>query len=121
MVTQKKNTNRLERVNALIQKELGPILNSVLENEKGIVTITKVETSRDLKWAKVWVSIVGGEDKVILNMLEQNIYHIQGKLNAIFSMKIIPRIQFFLDTSARYAERINQLIQTLSDKNRAEQ
>ena len=54
----KKDTNRIAKVNSLIQHELGPVLLEYLRDFKGLVTITKVDTSRDMKWAKVWVSII---------------------------------------------------------------
>ena len=53
----KKDTNRIAKVNSLIQHELGPVLHEFLDWQKGLVTITKVETSRDMKWAKIWISI----------------------------------------------------------------
>jgi ribosome-binding factor A len=53
----KKDTNRIAKVNSLIQHELGPVLNEFLDWQKGLVTITKVETSKDMKYAKIWISI----------------------------------------------------------------
>jgi ribosome-binding factor A len=66
MQTQRKNTNRIEKVEALIQKEVGKILHNILDTELGLVTVSKVEASRDLRWAKVWVSIVGKDDNIVL-------------------------------------------------------
>ena len=56
--TERKNPNRIQKVNSLIEHQLAPILLTALEGQKGLVTITKVETSRDMKWAKVWISIL---------------------------------------------------------------
>lgn len=53
----KKDTNRIAKVNSLIQHELGPVLHEFLDWQNGLVTITKVETSKDMKWAKIWISI----------------------------------------------------------------
>ncbi len=53
----KKDTNRIAKVNSLIQHELGPVLHKFLDWQKGLVTITKVETSKDMKYAKIWISI----------------------------------------------------------------
>ena len=53
----KKDTNRIAKVNSLIEHELGPVLHEFLDWQKGLVTITKVETSRDMKYAKIWISI----------------------------------------------------------------
>src|SRR5579862_3134684 len=123
----KKGTNRIAKVNSLIQKELGPVLHEFLDWQKGLVTITKVETSRDMKWAKIWISILHPDplikpgkatvpndipamDKKIMDFLHTNIYDIQGEVNKHFHTKIIPRISFHLDVSPRYVEHIDELI-----------
>ncbi len=106
----KKDTNRIAKVNSLIEKELGPVLHEFLDWQKGLVTITKVDTSKDMKWAKIWISIFNGDDDKILNFLAKNIYDIQGELNKNFATKIIPRISFKLDTSPRYVQHIDELI-----------
>ena len=59
----RKETNRMEKVNSLIQHILGQTLLPYLKNQKGLTTITKVDTSRDMKWAKVWISVVGDDEK----------------------------------------------------------
>lgn len=130
----KKDTNRIAKVNSLIQKELGPILHEFLEWHKGLVTITKVETSKDMKWAKIWISIfhekltrkgpnnevinVSNEvlDKKVLDFLVKNIYDIQGEVNKHFHTKIIPRISFYLDVSPRYVEHIDELIKEVHEE-----
>ena len=105
-----KDTNRIAKVNSLIEKELGPILHEFLDWQKGMITISKVETSRDMKYAKIWISIFNGNDASILKFLADNIYNIQGEVNKHFATKIIPRISFHLDTSPRYVEHIDELI-----------
>ena len=115
----KKDTNRIAKVNSLIEHELGPVLHEFLDSQKGLVTISKVDTSRDMKWAKVWISIFNGDDKKILEFLTKNIYDIQGEMNKHFATKIIPRISFQLDTSPRYAQHIEELVKQINknDKN----
>ena len=89
------------------------------QGQEGLVTITKVETSKDMKWAKIWISIfnAGSElkdsavlNKKIMDFLAKNIYDIQGEVNKHFHTKIIPRISFHLDTSPRYAQHIEELV-----------
>ncbi len=121
----KKDTNRIAKVNSLIEHSLGPILHEALDWQNGIVTISRVETSRDMKWAKVWISVFYPKstptkknaeqdpavlDKAILSYLSKNIYHIQGEMNKNFHTKIIPKISFYLDTAPRYVEHIDELI-----------
>ena len=109
----KKPTNRIAKVNSLIEHALGPILHEFLEGQNGLVTISKIETSRDMKWAKIWISIFGGDDKAILLFIRENIYKLQGEVNRKFATKIIPRLQFFLDTTPRNAQHISELIEKI--------
>ena len=112
----KAKPNRAARANSLIQEVLGPVLREFLENTKGLVTISKVETTKDLRWAKVWLSIFDGDDEKILGTINRNIYQIQGEVNRHFSSKIIPRLQFFLDTSPRYVQHIDELIKEIHEE-----
>jgi ribosome-binding factor A len=75
MIKKPKNPNRIARVNALIKRELGPILHKLLQGQKGLVTISKVETSRDMKWTKVWISIFGGGQLALKNNSEAGLPH----------------------------------------------
>ena len=117
----KKDTNRIAKVNSLIQRALGPVLLQILQGQKGLTTIAKVETSRDMKWAKVWISIFNGNDDKILKYLAANIYEIQGELNKSFHTKVIPKISFYLDTAPRYVEHVEELIRKIHEDKRKEQ
>ena len=112
----KKKTNRIEKVNSLIQQIVGEQIHHHLDEGPGIVTVSKVEASRDLKWAKVWISIIGGDDDRIFKILEHHLYDIQGELNRSLSMKVVPRLQLFLDTSPRYAQHIDELIKQVHEE-----
>jgi ribosome-binding factor A len=119
---QPRNPNRIERVNSLIQQLLGTILLDFFKNGPAIVTISKVECSRDLKWAKVWVTITNAKnDQSIMTHLQKHLYDIQGEINRTLQMKIIPRISFYLDTTARHAARINELFQQIEEEKNDEQ
>jgi ribosome-binding factor A len=112
----KKNTNRIPKVNSLIEHNMGMIIRPYLENQKGIITIKKVETSRDMRWVKVWISIVDGNAGSVLDILRRNIYDIQGELNHHMATKIIPRISFHLDTTGVYAQHINDIFKKIEDE-----
>jgi len=116
---QRKTSNRIERVNSLIQQIVGETIHQYLEEYPALVTVSKVEASRDLKWAKVWISIVGGNDDKVLKTLERNLYDIQGELNRSLAMKVVPRLQLFLDTSPRYAQHIDELIKEIHKEDNA--
>ncbi len=109
-MTQEKPKNRIEKLNSLIQQLVGQSLKDTVETNGGLVTVSRVETSGDSRWAKVWVSIIGGDDDQILANIQKNIYDIQGDLNNKLGMKMTPRLQFFLDTTPRYVQHIDELI-----------
>lgn len=131
----KKDTNRIAKVNSLIQHVLGPIVHEFLDDPSVLITISRVDTSKDMKWAKIWLSIFSGvgkatkdlvdvkksienkteADKKILDYLNKNIYYLQGEMNRGFATKIIPRISFFLDTSPRYVQHIDELLQEIHE------
>lgn len=105
-----KNPNRIPKLNSLLQQIIGESILPYVKNQNGLTTVSQVQVSGDIKWAKVWISIVAGDDDKIFKILNDNIYDIQGELNNKLGMKMTPRIQFFLDTSPRYAQHINELI-----------
>jgi ribosome-binding factor A len=112
----KKPTNRIDKLNSLIQQLVGEIIHPYLHGMNGLTTVSKVEISGDARWAKVWISIVGGDDDEIFTTLKDNIYDIQGELNRRLAMKLVPRLQFFLDTSPRYAQHIDELIKKIHEE-----
>jgi|SRR5579872_4272184 len=113
----KKNSNRIEKVSSLIQHLIGQILLPYFKSgANGIVTVSKVDVSKDMRWAKIWISIVGGDDATVLNILDKNIYEIQGELNQEMRVKIVPKISFHLDTSGRYAAHINEIFKKIEEE-----
>ncbi|MBL8030957.1 MAG: ribosome-binding factor A [Candidatus Doudnabacteria bacterium] len=107
---QKEPRLRIIRLQSLVQELLGKILPEYLGETNALVTVNQVEISGDMRHAKVWLSVLGGDDKVIFKIIEKHIYAIQGELNRELPMKLVPRLQFNLDTSPRYAEHISELI-----------
>ncbi len=114
------NSNRNARLSSLIQQLLGQIIIPYLEGQSGLTTISQVEVSGDNRWAKVWLSIVGGDDDQIFKALKENIYDIQGDLNRQLKMKLVPRIQFYLDTSPRYAQHINEILDEIKKEDQSQ-
>lgn len=107
-------TTRTRKVSEVIRREAGDFLNRErFEGVTGLLTITAVETSPDLKHAKVYFSLVGQDENAVLKILRHHLYEIQGMLNRKLPMKIVPRISFFPDTSGEYAEHIRKLLEEI--------
>ena len=62
---QRKNTNRMDRVNEELKKEISQIIDRNLKNPNitGLISVTKVKTSPDLKHARVYISLIGSKSK----------------------------------------------------------
>jgi ribosome-binding factor A len=104
-------SRRTEQVASLVQIELGRMMAKL--ELPAMTTISKIEVTPDLKWAKVGITILNASAETearVLETLRANIYDMQGNLNRALEMKIVPRITFFVDKGEEYASRINELL-----------
>jgi ribosome-binding factor A len=106
---------RIKKINSLIKEELGKIINEEIEFPKGIlVTLTRVETGKDLSESKVFISCFPKEkSKEILENLEKEIFFIQKKLNKKLVMRRVPRIKFFEEEKTAQAGKIEEILEKL--------
>jgi len=108
-------SNRIEKVNALIQKELSKILFRDIDfPQEVLVTITRCDSSSNLSEAKVYVSVMPDKklDKVF-GILNRRIYYIQQVLNKRLRMRPIPRIEFRKEEKTKKAAQIEELLEEL--------
>ena len=106
---------RIEKVNKLIKQEVGKIILSEINFPKDVmVTVVKVEVSKDLRYADVFVSVFPFRKKEeAKEMLKENIYFMQKILNKRLFMKPLPRIRFVIDDAGEYVGKIDELINRL--------
>jgi ribosome-binding factor A len=108
-------STRLQKVSRLLQKELGTLLQRERQIVCGgkMVTVTAVRVSPDLGIAKVYLSIFPSEKKdetlVQIKSHVKNIRYILGK-NIHNQLRIIPELDFFIDDSLDYIEKIEGLL-----------
>ncbi|MCX6762667.1 MAG: 30S ribosome-binding factor RbfA, partial [Candidatus Moranbacteria bacterium] len=89
-------SSRLNRVNELIRATIAEIISREVEMPPGVfVTVAKVDTTRDLRYAQVFVSVFP-ENKFgsAIKILSKKLYILQGSLNKKLHMKPLPRIEF---------------------------
>ncbi len=110
-------SRRIERVNQLIKEEIGKLILREIDFSKDImVTITGVETSSDLRQAKVMASVIPFlKAEKILRVLNSQIFNIQKLLNKKLNMKIVPKIRFELDKSGEKTSRVEQLLRKIKN------
>ena len=109
---------RIERVNALIRKELGQIFLRELDFPIDIlVTITRVETSQDIEESNVWVSVFPDKKKEdVLGVLNRRIFFLQQKLNEKLRMRPIPKIKFLEEKLTSEAGKVEEILAKLKKK-----
>lgn len=110
-------TTRQEKVNSLLQKVIAEHLREQdFEDLKGLVTITGVDVSPDLEYARVFFSVIGQEPEEVTQILKKNIYQIQGWLNRKLTMRKVPRVTFLSDYSGEYAGHIGKLLKDIHNE-----
>jgi ribosome-binding factor A len=104
---------RADRVNALLQRELATLISEELRDPRiSFPTVTSVETTKDLKTARVFVSVLGGGDAVASTMraLNEARPYIRHEVGERTDLRFVPEIEFVSDRSAARAARISKLL-----------
>lgn len=105
------SVDRLTRLNELLRRELADALFRVMQNERfdlAAVTITRVVLGRDLRDARVHVSIRGHQNERprMLALLHRHRAEFQRRINKDLAMKYTPRLTFELDTSLEEGDHV---------------
>ena len=112
-------TRRLEKVSKVIRNTVSEVIQNELSDPriKGLVSVTRVEAAADLRKARVYLSVLGLDDKgqqLCLAGIEHAAGHIQGRLARQMATKVCPTLTFFLDDSLKAGYRILRLIDEVS-------
>ena len=113
-------SHRVERVNSLIRQELSELLHREIKDPRlsGMISITSVETAPDLKYAKIFVSGIGGkkEEAKTLKALNYAAGFFRTELARNLKLRRIPELSFYWDDSIEHGDRIMQLIDQVSSE-----
>ena len=110
---------RLERVNQLIKEEISMLVQRQLKDPRlGFVTVTEVDTSPDLKHAKVYVSVLGPEEQwaASFKALESARGFVWSWLRRHLDLRVTPELLFRPDRSMEHAAHIQSLLAGLKAK-----
>ncbi|HOB87572.1 MAG TPA: 30S ribosome-binding factor RbfA [Bacillota bacterium] len=119
------SSTRARRVAEQIKKEVSQIIREVLKDPRlaGLISVTGVEISRDLRYASVYVSIFGEEEEIqgTLQVLEQATGFIRTELGQRLRLRFVPELSFRLDRSIEYGARIEEVLKKIErEQNRNE-
>jgi len=110
---------RSTRLNALLQRELGALMESlVIPGLNALVTVTGVKIADNLRDATVFVSIYGNpaEQRRAMETLEKKRVLLQNALASKVIMKYTPVLHFKQDTTAESADRVMHILRELDIK-----
>ena len=115
---------RITGINQEIQKELSSLLRSVKDPrvQECMISVTRVETTPDLRWAKVYVSFLQ-EDKAADAMkgLKSASGYLRRGLSQGLNLRYTPELQWALDDSITYGAKMLALINSLPKGNDEEE
>ena len=110
---------RLERVNQLIREEISLLIQRELKDPRlGFVTVTEVETTADLKQAKVFVSVLGDDAQWVKSFkaLESARGFVWAWLRRHLDLRVTPELSFRPDRSMEHAARMQTLLAGLKSE-----
>jgi len=108
------NSNRMNRVNEELKRELSNIINYEVKNSNvtGMISVTKVKTSPDLKSARISVSILNSKNiKQTLAGLKAASGFIRSRIAEKMNLRVTPELIFELDESLVYGEKIDRILE----------
>ena len=110
--------NRLARTNDDIQRVLSEILRSVKDprvQEQGMLSVTRVETTGDLRYAKVWISCYGlKSEKELKRGLKSASPWLRHTLAGSLNLRYTPELVFEIDHSMEYGAKISSMLTELN-------
>ena len=110
-------SERILRVNSEIQKAISYIISNELKNPliKGLITVTKVDTTTDLDQSKIYVSIFDENTREeVFNQIKHSAGFIRRELARAVDLRKVPFLTFYLDTSYDYGQRIEETISKIN-------
>lgn len=109
---------RLEKINSEILRELSAIIRDLKDPRiVGMISVLSVDTAKDLKTAKVYISIFGDKDKKqeTFDALVHSSGFIRKELSeSLRDLKSVPQIKFILDNSIEYYQKINTILEGIA-------
>lgn len=112
-------SNKLARTNDDIQYVLSKLLREVKDPrvQQGMISVTRVETTGDLRYSKVWLSVMGmSDEKEFKKGLKSASGWLRHELGSSLNLRYTPELVFEIDHSIEYGAHISSVINALDIK-----
>ena len=110
------NSNRFNRIDEELKKEISQIINYELKNPNvtGLISVTKAHVTKDLKYAKVYVSILNSKNiKDTFAGLKKSAGYIRSEIAKRINLRVTPELIFELDDSIEYGAKIDTILKEI--------
>lgn len=108
----------MQKVNEELKREISKIISLELNNatlKKGLISVTKVDTTPDFRYARVYVSMINiGNKKEALKALKKTSGFVRTEIAKKVNLKYTPEIIFEFDESIEYGDRIDNILKEIT-------
>ena len=110
-------SSRMNKIDEELKKEISNIISTELKNPHltGLISVTKVKTTPDLRFARVYVSMINERSKKEnLSILKQSSGYIRSGIAKRVNLRTTPELIFLFDESIEYGSRIDSILEKIT-------
>ena len=111
------NSNRMNKIDEELRKEISSIISMELKNPHltGLISVTKVKTTPDLKYARVYVTMINEKSKKEnLSILKKSSGYIRSAIAKKINLRNTKELIFEFDDSLEYGSRIDEILKDIT-------
>ncbi|WP_101772996.1 30S ribosome-binding factor RbfA [Peptostreptococcus faecalis] len=111
-------SNRIKRISEEVKKVVGTMLINGIKDPRitSMISVTDVEVTNDLRYAFVYVSTLGGDEKESLEGLNSARGYIRREVGKYVKVRYVPEIMFKKDDSIERGMQMDELIKSVNEK-----
>ena len=116
-----KDNARLNRINEELKKEISHVITFELKNSNitGLISVTKVKITPDLRFARVYVSLLNSKSKTkTMAGLQNAVGYIKSQIAKKINLRVTPDLHFELDETIEHGEKIDKIISEVTKRDR---
>lgn len=109
--------NRMNKIDEEFRREISAIISTELKNPHltGLISVSKVKTTPDLRYAKVFVTMINEKSKKEnLSILKQSSGYIRSAIAKKVNLRYTPELVFEFDESLEYGTRIDEILNKIT-------
>ena len=113
------SSNKIARINDDIQRVVSAKLREIKDPrlQQGMISVTRVETTGDLRYSKIWLSVMGLEnEKEFRRGIKSASGWLRRELGSVLDLRYTPELVFELDHIIEYGAHIHEVINSLDIK-----